>query len=38
MDTLGRAEVERMLQPFCKRYGAAVPKSLARVGALVARS
>ncbi len=37
MDTLGRGEVERVLQPFCERYSAAVPASLARVGMLVAQ-
>jgi hypothetical protein len=35
MDALGRAEVERMLRPFCETYGAAVPHSIARVGRLV---
>jgi 3-hydroxybutyryl-CoA dehydrogenase len=36
MDALGRAEVERLVRPFCEAYGAALPGSLARVGSLVA--
>ncbi len=34
MDELGRAEVERILEPALKAYGIAAPKSLARVGSL----
>lgn len=37
MDALGRKEVERMLRPFCETYGAAVPRSLSRVGRLAGR-
>ena len=36
MDSLGAAEVERLLRPFCETYGAAMPRSVSRVGALVA--
>lgn len=36
MDALGRAEVERLVRPFCETYGATPPAGLARVGSLVA--
>ncbi|TVQ38537.1 MAG: 3-hydroxyacyl-CoA dehydrogenase family protein [Geminicoccaceae bacterium] len=36
MDQLGRGEVERILQPALDRYGVPAPRSLARVGSLVA--
>ena len=35
MDTMGRDEVERLVAPYCRQYGAEVPASLARVGRLV---
>jgi 3-hydroxybutyryl-CoA dehydrogenase len=34
MDSLGRDEVARLVTPLAERYGAAVPKSLERVGKL----
>ncbi|WP_421706514.1 3-hydroxyacyl-CoA dehydrogenase family protein [Algihabitans sp.] len=34
MDSLGRVEVERLVRPLAERYGAALPKSLERVGSL----
>lgn len=34
MDSLGRAEVERVVAPLCRTYGTALPKSLERVGSL----
>jgi 3-hydroxybutyryl-CoA dehydrogenase len=34
MDSLGQAEVERLVGPMAERYGAAVPASLSRVGSL----
>ncbi|WP_119166198.1 3-hydroxyacyl-CoA dehydrogenase family protein [Algihabitans albus] len=34
MDSLGRAEVERLVRPLAERYGVALPESLARVGSL----
>jgi 3-hydroxybutyryl-CoA dehydrogenase len=37
MDALGRAEVERLVRPFCETYGAAPPRGLSRVGKLTAR-
>jgi 3-hydroxybutyryl-CoA dehydrogenase len=37
MDVLGRAEVERLVRPFCETYGASLPGSLARVGMLIAQ-
>jgi hypothetical protein len=37
MDALGRAEVERMVRPFCETYGAALPRGLSRVGKLTAQ-
>lgn len=36
MDRLGRSVVERLIAPLCARHGLTPPKSLARVGALVA--
>ena len=36
MDALGRAEVERRVRPFCETYDDALPRSLARVGRLLA--
>lgn len=35
MDSLGRAEVERVIAPLCARHGAPLPRSLERVGALL---
>ncbi len=35
MDGLGRDEVERLVVPLCEKYGAPVPRSLAKVGALL---
>ncbi|WP_191059024.1 3-hydroxyacyl-CoA dehydrogenase [Geminicoccus harenae] len=34
MDELGRAEVERLLQPLCQQYGTPLPHALDRVGSL----
>jgi hypothetical protein len=34
MDSLGRAEVERLIAPLCNKYGHPIPKSLDRVGSL----
>ena len=36
MDRLGRAEVERIVAPALETYGIAAPRSLARVGSLLA--
>lgn len=36
MDELGREEVERLVRPLCERYGAVLPRSLSRVGSLLA--
>ena len=36
MDALGRAEVERIVAPALERYGIAAPRSLGRVGSLLA--
>lgn len=35
MDTMGRAEVERLIGYYCDKYGAARPATLAKVGSLV---
>lgn len=35
MDSLGAAEVGRLVRPFCEKYAAAAPKALSRVGSLL---
>ena len=34
MDKLGKAEVNRLIEPLCRKYGCAIPKSSDRVGSL----